>query len=138
MVASRVDTAALVLRLGLAALYLWFGISEVMNVAQWTSWVPAWATARTGMDVQTIVLLNGGFEIAMGALLAFGILTRWVALILALHMFLLVFDIGLTAIGVRDFAIATSTLALAILGGGRIALLPETRERPVVASMPTQ
>ena len=114
--------APVVLRIGLAVLYLWFGFSEVTNVQMWTSYVPSWATSMSGLSVDTVVLFNGLFEIAMGTLLALGFLVRWVALILALHMLLIVFDIGLTAIGMRDLAIATSTLALSLFGSDGLTL----------------
>ncbi len=108
--------APVVLRLGLAMLYLWFGFSEVVDAASWLSWVPQWATDLSHLDAHTIVLLNGSFEVVAGALLAIGIAVRWMALLLALHMLLIVVDIGLTAIGMRDLALSISTLALS-LGG---------------------
>lgn len=108
--------APLVLRIGLSALFIWFGLSELLNVSEWTSWVPAWATALIPLKVSTIVILNGSAEVIGGAFLAFGILTRWVSLLLALHLLLIAFDIGFTAIGIRDFALAFSTFALSLFG----------------------
>lgn len=106
--------APLVLRLGLAAVFLWFGYQQVMHVAQWESWVPAWALA-SGVPAGTIVLANGWFEVIFGLLLVSGFYTWVVAGLLALHLFVITFDIGITAIGVRDFGLAVSTLALALM-----------------------
>ncbi len=114
--------APVVLRLGLAILYLWFGVSEITNTGAWTTWVPAWATAMTGLSAETIVQLNAAFEILAGALLAIGLLTRWIALALGLHMVLLVFEIGFNAIGMRDFAIMMATFALALFGADAYTL----------------
>jgi len=49
-----------------------------------------------------------------GILLGIGFWTRWVALLLALHLFFIAYEIGYNDIGVRDFclAIATSSVAL--------------------------
>jgi len=114
--------APVVLRLGLAALYLWFGLSQLLSPEAWTIWVPAWAVSLLALDAQTVVLLNGGLETAAGAFLAFGIFARYAALLLALHVFIIIVDMGATAIGVRDFAIALSTLALALGGSDWLSL----------------
>ncbi len=113
---ARARYAPTVLRIGLAALFLWFGFSQFFDPGSWMSWVPAWAPAFSGMSVYNIVIFNGAFEIIAGAALAFGALTRWIALLLALHMLIITVEIGMTPIGVRDFAITMSTLALALFG----------------------
>jgi uncharacterized membrane protein YphA (DoxX/SURF4 family) len=114
--------APVILRLGLAILYLWFGFSELLNTPAWTAWVPAWATALTHLSAVQIVLLNGGFEIVAGALLAIGIWVRPVAALLALHMLLIVIDIGLDQIGMRDLAICFATVALCLGGSDWLTL----------------
>jgi uncharacterized membrane protein YphA (DoxX/SURF4 family) len=111
-----------VLRVGLSALFLWFGFSQFLDPSSWTSIVPAWATALTGLEPSMIVLLNGGFEIAAGSLLALGLYMRFAAAILAIHLAVIIFDLGFTAIAVRDFAIMMSTFALALIGPDRYSL----------------
>lgn len=111
--------APAVLRFGLAALYLWFGLNQLFDTAAWLGWVPTWAIGLTGMSADAITLFNGGFEVVIGALLALGLFVRWAALVAGAHMFLITVDIGLSAIGVRDFAIAASTLALGLWGDDR-------------------
>ena len=108
--------APVVLRLGLSAVYLWFGFSQITDSASWVSWVPDFAVSISGMSAGTIVLFNGWFEAIAGILLAVGFMTRWVALALSAHMFLITFDLGLTAIGVRDFGLAMATLSLSLFG----------------------
>lgn len=108
------DYAPFVLRVGLALMLLWFASHELMNPEMWTNWVPAWATGIFGLSTVTIVTLNGIFELLTGALLLFGIYTRPVAAILFVHMVVIVADIGLSATGVRDAALATAFLALAL------------------------
>lgn len=108
------EWGVLILRYGLAILFLWFGFSQLLDGVNWVSWVPEWAVNLLHIPPAMIVLLNGAFEVVAGGLLAFNILTRWVALALALHLVVLVFDIGLTAIGMRDFAIMAATFALAL------------------------
>lgn len=105
----------LVLRLGLAIVFLWFGLSQLVDGINWVSWVPEWAVNLLHLPPAMIVLANGLFEVVAGALLAFNIWTRWVALILALHLVIITIEIGATAIGVRDFGLTAATFALALL-----------------------
>ncbi len=109
-----------VLRLALAFVFLWFGFSQISNASMWTAFVPEFATKF--MDAGVLVLLNGFFEIIAGGMLAFGIWTRLVALALGLHLILISGSLGLTAIGVRDYGLAFATLALALIGGGDLAI----------------
>jgi uncharacterized membrane protein YphA (DoxX/SURF4 family) len=107
--------APVVLRFGMTALFLWFGLSQVTNPVGWTSWLPQW-TSTLPLAPQMIVLLNGGFETVFGILLGVGFFTRWVALLLALHLFLIAYEIGYNDIGVRDFCLAIATVAVALYG----------------------
>jgi uncharacterized membrane protein YphA (DoxX/SURF4 family) len=104
-----------VLRMGLAALFLWFGFSQLMDGVNWVSWVPEWAPAFLHIPPAMIVLLNGAFEVIAGTLIAINVLTAPAALLLALHLAVIVFDIGFSAIGVRDFGLMAATFALGAL-----------------------
>lgn len=111
----KTEWGIFVLRVGLATLFLWFGFSQFFDQSAWTSWVPDWAMHLTGLEAEMIVLLNGGLEIALGVLLALGLYIRPAAILLGLHLAVLVFEIGLSPIGMRDFAIMMATFALALL-----------------------
>lgn len=104
-----------ILRLGLAAVIFWFGLSQLLDASMWLSWVPQWATSLTGLTPQWIVFLNGWFEVVIATALALNIYARYAAFILAIHMFGLVVEIGLSAIGMRDLAIGFAALALGFL-----------------------
>lgn len=105
--------APFILRGGVVILFLWFGLSQVVNPDAWVSWVPAWAATVIGP--RATVLLNGGFEIILGVALAAGFYTRLVALFLSLHLFFIAYEVGYNDIGVRDFSLALATLALALM-----------------------
>lgn len=102
-----------VLRLSLAFVFLWFGFSQFENSALWVSFVPDWATSF--MDAGSLVLLNGLFEIIAGSLLAFNVLTRYVALILGIHLLVISQGLGFTAVGVRDIGLSFATVSLFFL-----------------------
>lgn len=108
-----------ILRLGLAVVFLWFGMSQLIDGINWVSWVPEWAVNLLHIPPAMIVLANGLFEVGAGSLLALNIWTRWVALVLALHLLVITIEIGATAVGVRDFGLTMATLALVFLTGSR-------------------
>lgn len=114
---TRTEIGLLTLRLGMAALFLWFGFSQLIDSLNWVSWVPTWAVNLLHMPPGMIVLLNGAVEVIGGALLAIDLFVPVVAFILGLHLLVIVTDIGLDAIGVRDAAIMFATFALMFLGG---------------------
>lgn len=111
----------LILRLGLAALFLWFGFSQLFDGLNWVGWVPAWAVEVLNIPPAMIVLGNGAFEVVLGGFLAFNVWTRWAALALALHLAVITVEIGMNEIGVRDFGLTMATLALALLATKRDA-----------------
>lgn len=113
--APKTELGIFVLRIGLAVLFLWFGFSQFLDQSAWISWVPEWAMNLTGLEAEMIVLLNGGFEIAFGVLLALGLYIRPAAALLGLHLALITFEIGLNSVGLRDFAIMAASFALALM-----------------------
>lgn len=115
---KRTRIGLLILRFGLAAVFLWFGFSQLLDGIHWVSLVPDWAVNLVHLPPAMIVLGNGLFEVVLGGLLAMGLWVRLSALLLGLHLALITFDIGLTAIGVRDFGLVAATIALAFLGKG--------------------
>ncbi len=77
------------------------------------------------MDASTIIHLNGFLEIAASLLLILGLYVRWVALALALHLFVIAGSLGLNPLGVRDFGLSFATLALACFGADRFCLVKD-------------
>jgi uncharacterized membrane protein YphA (DoxX/SURF4 family) len=122
---NRKEIGMLVLRLGLAALFLWFGFSELVDTLKWVSWVPTWAVNLFHLSPAMIVLLNGVVEVIGGSLLALDLFVPVVAFVLGLHLLIIVIDIGLDAVGVRDAAIMFATFALMFLSEK-----PKTQQNP--------
>lgn len=116
------DYAPMLLRYSLAAVFLWFGASQLANPGMWTSLVPEWATGLSGLSASTIVQANGVFEIVMGALLAIGVFVPVIAAVLAVHLLVITTHLGLTAVGVRDFGLSFATFALALFGDDKACL----------------
>lgn len=114
--------APVVLRFGLAFLFLWFGISQITSPDSWTVWVPEWGNSIFGLDAVKLVILNGWFETIGGLLLAIGLWTRWVALALSFHLFFIAYEVGWNDIGIRDFALAVATLSISLFGPSKWSL----------------
>jgi uncharacterized membrane protein YphA (DoxX/SURF4 family) len=108
--------APIVLRLGLAGVFIWFGLSQIFDPNAWTSYIPDIAIHATGISAFTLVIGNGILEVSMAILLVFGIWVRPVAGLLFLHMCGIVASVGLDSIGMRDIAIAAGLLSVTLYG----------------------
>lgn len=100
-----------IIRYTMVFLFLWFGYQQIANPEMWTTYLPEW-TGYFPMPSNMIVQLNGFFEIIFALLLLAGIFTRVAAGLLGLHLLGIAFTVG-GAIGVRDFALAMTSIALA-------------------------
>lgn len=116
--ASLPSFAPVVLRLGISAVVMWFGVSQLTNPTMWLGVVPAWATGL-GPSANTIIFLNGIFEVIASILLAVGLFVRPVALLLGLHLLVITHHFGPTATGVRDFGLSFAAFAIALAGEDR-------------------
>jgi uncharacterized membrane protein YphA (DoxX/SURF4 family) len=110
----------LILRLALAFVFLWFGFSQLADAAKWTSFVPEWAT--TIMNAGTLVLFNGFFEIVAGAFLAVGVFSRYIALLLGLHLLIIGVSMGLSPVGVRDIGLALASISFFFLAAKEVQM----------------
>lgn len=114
---SFIETyAPSVLRIGMSFVILWFGTQQLLHTADWTAYVPDSATAMLHVSATTLVYFNSFFELIFGLMLLFGYRTRLVALLLALHLFDIMWVVGYGEIGVRDFGLAVATLVVSMNG----------------------
>lgn len=131
--------AASVLRYGLAAVILWFSLAQFLHNSQWTAYIPASIVAMTGVSAGILVFLNAVFELVFGLLLVFGWQTRIVALLLALHLFDIMYVVGYGEIGVRDFGLAIATLVIFMNGPDPLCIQQKKRKIiPPTEPMPPQ
>ncbi|MDO8480624.1 MAG: DoxX family membrane protein [Nanoarchaeota archaeon] len=106
--------APIVLRIALSLVFFWFSANQLMSPSDWTGFLPGFL--RSSPTPETFIIANGIFEAVFGLLLLIGIWVRPVALLLALHLFAIVFTVGFNAVGVRDFGLAFATLAVFLNG----------------------
>ena len=113
--------APVVLRWGMALIFFWFGVNQILNPIQWTSYLPTWTA---GLPISSIrfVLMNGWFEIVGATLLVLGVYTRLTAFLLSAHLFGIAFTMGLDAIGMRDVGLAIATGVVFLQGAGPLSV----------------
>lgn len=109
------------LRIGVASVFIWFGLEQLTNTYEWIGWLPEYASSLP-FSATTLVYINGVFEVVFGSLLLLGLFTRTSAMLLALHMAHIISVVGYGEIGVRDFGIFMATLSLAFSGVSNFSL----------------
>lgn len=104
------DIPKALLRISLALVFLYFGISQLTNQTYWIGFVPTFLT--TILPATKIVFLNGILEVILGTFLLIGLYTRISSLILSLHLAAITLSIGFEPTGIRDFGLTIATLTI--------------------------
>lgn len=106
----------LIIRLGLAAVFLWFGVDKFIHPAYWLeAWTPAWLIAflaKAGLSGAQFVSITGIFEILVGLSLIAEIFTKFFAVLAILFLIAIIVTNGLNEIMVRDVGLMASLLAI--------------------------
>ncbi|MCF7865435.1 MAG: DoxX family protein [Candidatus Pacebacteria bacterium] len=108
--------APTILRIGLALVFLWFGVNQIVNPTAWVAYIPDWVVSLSSLSAETIVYLNAAFEIFFGVALFLGFFTRFVSFFLMLHIFEITYTVGFDATGVRDFGLSVAALVVFLNG----------------------
>lgn len=114
--------APTVLRIGIAFVFLWFGLQQLLHTSVWVGLIPPQLVEATGIAAETFVRFNGSFEVVFGICLLLGFFTRIVSLFLALHMLHITFVVGYNAIGVRDFGLSIAAISIFLYGVDSVSL----------------
>jgi uncharacterized membrane protein YphA (DoxX/SURF4 family) len=100
-----------IIRLGLAIVFLWFGISKILQPESWIAWLPTWIE-QLPISTTTHLILQGIAEAILGVLLLLGLFTRLAAAIAAILLVAVIITIGYNDIAIRDLAILSIAIAL--------------------------
>jgi uncharacterized membrane protein YphA (DoxX/SURF4 family) len=120
----------IVLRTGLAIVFLWFAFSQIKDPTGWARMIPSYATAMIPISANVLVYMNACFEIIFASLLLLGLFTRTVSLLLALHLFHITTILGYGPIAARDFSLALATLAVFLNGADEFCLDKIIKKNP--------
>jgi uncharacterized membrane protein YphA (DoxX/SURF4 family) len=103
----------LILRIGLGLVFLYFGLSQLINPERWTDLLPEFLTKLSLFKPETFILINGMFDILVGLCLLLGLFVRIISLLAFLHLISIsLFSLGLNPSGIRDLGLAISALSL--------------------------
>ena len=102
-----------ILRIGLAIVYLWFGISQIMSPLLFTQYIPDFISALIE-NSELIVFITGILVSLLGLLLLLGLVTRIIAWILVIHTIIVLTGIGYNSMGVQSFGILIGTITIAM------------------------
>ena len=103
-----------VLRIAMALVFLYFGSSQLSNPTDWTGFLPDFALFLG--TPENIVFTNGIFEVTFGILLLIGLFTRFVALVLSIHLFVIASTLGINPLGIRDFGLTFAAFVVFLHG----------------------
>ena len=119
------DYGTLILRLGLGIVFLWFGITSLLEPQTWTSLVPTWSP----ISQTTSVTIMAIFQLIFSILLIIGLFTRLTAILLALSLIPIILSLGYNDVAIRDFGLFTATLSLAVSGSKKLSLDSKLNKR---------
>lgn len=106
------------LRIGLAAVFLWFGVNKFIQPQYWVdAWMPQWAqhvAQAIGMSPMNAVFLIGIFEVLVAVSLVTGFFTRAFASAAIVFLFTVLVANGINEIVVRDIGLIAALVALVI------------------------
>ena len=113
----------LFLRLGLAAVFIWFGVDKFLNPQYWLSaWVPQNILAlasKIGISGLDIVYTSAVFELLVGASILSNIFIRIFSVLALIFLITVLFTFGINEVIVRDFGLIGGFLSLLFWPGSR-------------------
>lgn len=114
---QRIRAAIWILSLGLAVVFGWFGIDKFLTPAAWLGWIPSWMDGLLGMPAATWLRIIAASEILFAIMLLVPVrnVRRAGAVLIAVQLLGILPIAGFNDVGLRDFAMMMSAVALAIL-----------------------
>ena len=111
--------APILLRTGIAVVFLIFGVDKFFHEDSWLAYVPVWAAKMIPIDMTLFMYIQGVIEALLGFLLLIGFWSRTVSFLCALHLAGIIVALGYNEITVRDFGLFMATLALSLREQGK-------------------
>lgn len=109
---NNMPRTLLLLRVSLAALFLWFGTQQWLYPDAWVSFLPAWL-GYLPVPANSFIMINGCAEIIGALALLLGVWVQPVSILLGLHLLGIAATMG-GAIGARDAALGLAAIALGL------------------------
>lgn len=113
-----VKRAYLVLRVGLAAVFIWAGVDMIRNPSDWQGFIPPWLLELLPYGEYEYLFIHGTFEILLAVSFLSGFLV-WISAPLAVLEFagILIF-VGVDQVTFRDIGLLGAAWAMSYLAIG--------------------
>lgn len=111
---QRPTLALWTLTLGLASVFAFFGVDKFLHPIVWIGWIPEWMEGLLWIDSGLWLQIIGTFEIFCAVLILVPIhtLRKAGAMLMTLQLIAILPIVGFNDVGVRDFGLLLSTMAL--------------------------
>lgn len=105
------NPAMLLLRVGLAFVFGWFGVDKFLHVQNWYGWIPSWMSF---IPKDPFLYALGAAEVVLAILLLTNKFARIAAIICAAFLVGVIFSFGINDITVRDIGLIAMAAAIAL------------------------
>jgi len=106
----------LFLRLGLAAVFIWFGVDKFLHPEYWLSaWIPQSVlsvASRVGISGMDVVYASGVFELLVGASVLINIFIKIFSVLALMFLVVVLFTFGINEVIIRDVGLMGGFLSL--------------------------
>ncbi|MBI4158198.1 MAG: DoxX family membrane protein [Candidatus Yanofskybacteria bacterium] len=106
----------LFLRLGLATVFIWFGVDKFLHPEYWlSSWIPQSAllfASRVGISGMDVVYASGVFELLVGTSVLSNIFIKIFSILAIVFLVTTLFIFGISEVLIRDMGLIGGFLAL--------------------------
>jgi uncharacterized membrane protein YphA (DoxX/SURF4 family) len=114
-----------IVRIGIAVVFLWFGIDKFVHTNNWIGWVPMWMRSLIPISLTSFMYIQGVIETLVGFLLLIGFKTRFaafLAVITLLGVELSMVGTGQVEIMLRDAGLLAASLSLFFTGSNFLSV----------------
>ncbi|MBI4215630.1 MAG: DoxX family membrane protein, partial [Parcubacteria group bacterium] len=94
-----------IIRIGLAIVFLWIGVSILRFPEAWGGYLQPWAVKLLPVPIEQMMIGTGFLDIIIGLLLLCNIAVWIAAGVGSLHLLVVLFTAGVTDITVRDIGL---------------------------------
>ena len=113
-------------RIGIALVFLIFGIDQFIRPEAWFSYIPS-SVLNYGITEGGFILFNGLFDTLIGLFLLIGFFTRTASILAVLHLAGIVISMGYNDIAVRDFGLLIVALSVFLNGADKLCFDRRTK-----------
>lgn len=104
------------LRLGLVAVFIWFGVDKFLHPEYWlSSWVPQSVlllASKVGISGMDVVYASGVFELLVGASVLSNIFIKIFSVLALIFLVTVLFTFGINEVLIRDIGLMGGFLSL--------------------------